>query len=70
MLESDEKTSQPCKYVVEDFVRLDLQGGVFSSPVMIGGRIFVGCRDDSVHCIGIKGPYMVENWNDDHWLLL
>lgn len=61
MLEADEKTSQPCKYVVQDFVRLDLQGDIFSSPVMICGRIFVGCRDDSVHCIGIKGSYMVEN---------
>ncbi|KAL8155186.1 putative acyl-activating enzyme 19 isoform X2 [Apium graveolens] len=61
MLEADEKSDQPCKYVVQNFVRLDLQGDVFSSPVMIGGRIFVGCRDDSVHCIGIKGPYMIEN---------
>lgn len=59
MLEADEKTSQPCKYVVQDFMRLDLKGDIFSSPVMIGGRIFVGCRDDSVHCIGIKGPLMV-----------
>ncbi|KAK1401403.1 putative acyl-activating enzyme 19 [Heracleum sosnowskyi] len=59
MLEADEKTSQPCKYVIQDFVRLDLQGDIFSSPVMIGGRIFVGCRDDSVHCIGIKGLYML-----------
>lgn len=30
---------------VQEFARLDLQGDVFSSPVMIGGRIFVGCRD-------------------------
>lgn len=53
MLKDDEKTNQQCKYVVQDFARLDLQGDIFSSPVMIGGRIFVGCRDDSVHCIGI-----------------
>lgn len=39
---------------VQEFARLDLQGDVFSSPVMISGRIFVGCRDDYVHCIGIE----------------
>ncbi|KAM1578222.1 putative acyl-activating enzyme 19 isoform X1 [Malus sylvestris] len=39
---------------VEEFARLDLGGDVFSSPVMIGGRIFVGCRDDYVHCITVK----------------
>ncbi|KAH6767584.1 hypothetical protein C2S52_018567 [Perilla frutescens var. hirtella] len=36
---------------VEEFARLDLEGDIFSSPVMIGGRIFVGCRDDHVYCI-------------------
>ncbi|KAK6919855.1 AMP-binding enzyme, C-terminal domain [Dillenia turbinata] len=41
------------KYLVHEFARLDLQGEIFSSPVMIGGRIFVGCRDDYVYCIGI-----------------
>ncbi|KAL4342473.1 hypothetical protein GQ457_08G013940 [Hibiscus cannabinus] len=39
------------KYVVQEFARLKLEGDVFSSPVMIGGRIFVGCRDDYLHCI-------------------
>lgn len=39
---------------VEEFSRLDLAGDVFSSPVMIGGRIFVGCRDDYIHCITVK----------------
>jgi acyl-CoA synthetase len=39
---------------VEEFARLDLQGDVFSSPVMIGGRVFVGCRDDYVHCINLE----------------
>ncbi|KAE9463023.1 hypothetical protein C3L33_05069, partial [Rhododendron williamsianum] len=34
--------------------RLDLQGNIFSSPVMIGGRIFVGCRDDYMHCLQLK----------------
>lgn len=42
------------KLDVEEFARLDLQGEVFSSPVMIGGRIFVGCRDDFVYCIDVK----------------
>ncbi|KAK6143083.1 hypothetical protein DH2020_023431 [Rehmannia glutinosa] len=37
--------------MVHEFARLDLQGDVFSSPVMIGGRIFVGCRDDHVYCV-------------------
>lgn len=39
---------------VVELARLDLQGDIFSSPVMIGGRIFVGCRDDYVHCIHLK----------------
>ncbi|KAK1413394.1 hypothetical protein QVD17_35166 [Tagetes erecta] len=42
------------KYVVEEFGRLDMEGGVFSSPVMIGGRIFVGCRDDYMYGLGIQ----------------
>ncbi|XP_028066007.1 putative acyl-activating enzyme 19 isoform X8 [Camellia sinensis] len=42
------------KDVVQEFARLDLQGDIFSSPVMIGGRIFVGCRDDYVHCLGLE----------------
>ncbi|KAJ8449006.1 hypothetical protein Cgig2_004061 [Carnegiea gigantea] len=39
------------KYSVKKFAELDLQGDIFSSPVMFGGRIFVGCRDDYLHCI-------------------
>lgn len=38
---------------VEEFCRVNLEGDIFSSPVMIGGRIFVGCRDDYVHCVVI-----------------
>lgn len=38
---------------VQEFARLELQGDIFSSPVMVGGRIFVGCRDDYVHCAAI-----------------
>ncbi|KAL3624565.1 hypothetical protein CASFOL_031233 [Castilleja foliolosa] len=37
--------------MVREFARLDLDGDIFSSPVMIGGRVFVGCRNDHVYCI-------------------
>lgn len=30
---------------------IDLPGDIFSLPVMIGSRIFVGCWDDYVHCV-------------------
>lgn len=39
---------------VQEYARFDLQGDVFSSPVMIGGRIFVGCRDDYLHCVSVE----------------
>lgn len=42
--------------VVQEFARVDLQGDIFSSPVMIGGRIFVGCRDDYLHCLMLETP--------------
>lgn len=42
------------KDVVQEFARLDLEGDIFSSPVMIGGKIFVGCRDDYVYCIRVE----------------
>lgn len=42
------------KDLVQELGRLDLEGDIFSSPVMIGGRIFVGCRDDYVHCLQLK----------------
>lgn len=45
--DSDEST-------VEEIVRLKLQADIFSSPVMIGGRIFVGCRDDYVYCLSLE----------------
>ncbi|XP_049368700.1 putative acyl-activating enzyme 19 isoform X2 [Solanum verrucosum] len=44
---------QPCD-MVREFARFELGGDVFSSPVMIGGKIFVGCRDDYVHCIRLQ----------------
>ncbi|KAK7841537.1 putative acyl-activating enzyme 19 [Quercus suber] len=52
-LEINRETSQ-LGIDVQEFTRLDLQGDIFSSPVMIGGRIFVGCRDDYVHCIVVE----------------
>ncbi|GKV07469.1 hypothetical protein SLEP1_g19246 [Rubroshorea leprosula] len=58
------KTSQPSK-MVEEFARLELQGDVFSSPVMIGGRIFVGCRDDYLHCIAVETQLKDEVWECD-----
>lgn len=39
--------------MVQEFARLELEGDVFSSPVMIGGVIFIGCRDDNLHCIAV-----------------
>ncbi|KAL6513508.1 hypothetical protein OROGR_020994 [Orobanche gracilis] len=36
---------------VHEIARFDLEGDIFSSPVMIGGMIFVGCRDNHVHYI-------------------
>ncbi|KAL0346453.1 UNVERIFIED_CONTAM: putative acyl-activating enzyme 19, partial [Sesamum calycinum] len=44
-------SKQNMRDIVQEFARLDLEGDIFSSPVMIGGRIFVGCRDDHVYCI-------------------
>jgi acyl-CoA synthetase len=39
--------------LVQGFAEMDLPGEIFSSPVMIGGRIFVGCRDDYLHCLEV-----------------
>ncbi|XP_068635644.1 putative acyl-activating enzyme 19 isoform X2 [Aristolochia californica] len=41
------------KPMVQEFAKTELPGDIFSSPVMIGGRIFVGCRDDYVHCLRV-----------------
>ncbi|KAI9072791.1 hypothetical protein K1719_045233 [Acacia pycnantha] len=54
-LKDVEDTDQPITSV-EEFARLNLEGDIFSSPVMIGGRIFVGCRDDYLHCISLEIP--------------
>lgn len=37
-----------------EYAKLELPGELFSSPIMVGGRIFVGCRDDHVYCIDIE----------------
>ncbi|KAL6861649.1 hypothetical protein ACP4OV_017349 [Aristida adscensionis] len=39
--------------MVQPVASIDLPGDIFSSPLMIGGRIFVGCRDDRLHCLTI-----------------
>lgn len=39
--------------LVQKFASIELPGDVFSSPVMISGRIYVGCRDDKLHCIEV-----------------
>ncbi|XP_031403762.1 putative acyl-activating enzyme 19 isoform X2 [Punica granatum] len=41
-------------HMVQEFSRLKLDGDIFSSPVMIGGLIFVGCRDDYLHCVALE----------------
>ncbi|XP_051198011.1 putative acyl-activating enzyme 19 isoform X2 [Lolium perenne] len=40
-------------YFVQGFAVMDLPGDIFSSPLMVGGRIFVGCRDDRLHCLSV-----------------
>ncbi|CAL5036314.1 unnamed protein product [Urochloa decumbens] len=39
--------------LVQGLASIDLPGDIFSSPLMVGGRIFVGCRDDRLHCLTI-----------------
>lgn len=39
--------------IVQEFARFELEGDVFSSPVMSGGIIFVGGRDDNLHCLAV-----------------
>lgn len=54
------KENLPSKNLVQEFARLELPGDIFSSPVMVGGRIFIGCRDDYVHCIAVETRSSVE----------
>ncbi|XP_074279054.1 putative acyl-activating enzyme 19 [Silene latifolia] len=42
------------KEVVQKFAEIDLKGDIFSSPVMVAGKIFVGCRDDFLHCLVVE----------------
>ncbi|KAJ4776842.1 AMP-dependent synthetase and ligase family protein [Rhynchospora pubera] len=44
--------------LLQGFAEINLQGDIFSSPVMIGGRIFVGCRDDYLHCLEVYSDYI------------
>lgn len=46
---------------VQEFARLNLPADIFSSPLMIGGRIFVGCRDDYLHCVALEIPKLHES---------
>lgn len=39
--------------MVQEFAAIDLPGDIFSSPVMIGGRVFVGCRDNHLYCLNV-----------------
>ena len=39
--------------LVQGVASINLPGDIFSSPLMVGGRIFVGCRDDRLHCLTI-----------------
>ncbi|AQL02562.1 Putative acyl-activating enzyme 19 [Zea mays] len=39
--------------LVQGLASIDLPGDIFSSPLMVGGRIFVGCRDDRLHCLTV-----------------
>ncbi|KAF3324829.1 acyl-activating enzyme 19 [Carex littledalei] len=48
----DDETSEESS-LVQGFAERDLPGEIFSSPVMIEGRMFVGCRDDYLHCLEV-----------------
>jgi hypothetical protein len=37
-----------------EWSRVKLPAEVFSSPVCIGDRVYVGCRDDRVYCLGVN----------------
>ncbi|KAL6606345.1 hypothetical protein ACP70R_041998 [Stipagrostis hirtigluma subsp. patula] len=51
----EEKAGGGVKYeeLVQGLASIDLPGDIFSSPLMVGGRIFVGCRDDRLHCLTV-----------------
>lgn len=33
--------------------RIQLPNEIFSSPILVNNRIFVGCRDNNIYCIKI-----------------
>lgn len=39
---------------VKEVARLHLPGDVFSSPVMVRNRVYVGCRDDHLYCLELR----------------
>ncbi|XP_019187640.1 PREDICTED: putative acyl-activating enzyme 19 isoform X1 [Ipomoea nil] len=53
-LDYNDAAIQSGEDVIQEFAKLNLEGDIFSSPVMIGGTIFVGCRDDYVHCLKLE----------------
>ncbi|KAJ1257604.1 hypothetical protein BS78_10G008800 [Paspalum vaginatum] len=49
-----ELADEGVKYeLVQGLASIELPGDIFSSPLMVGGRIFVGCRDDQLYCLTI-----------------
>ncbi|XP_025811498.1 putative acyl-activating enzyme 19 isoform X2 [Panicum hallii] len=51
-----EQAGEGVKYeeLVQGLASIDLPGDIFSSPLMVGGRIFAGCRDDRLHCLTVS----------------
>ena len=39
--------------LIPPVAQVTLPGEVFSSPVMMSGRIFVGCRNDYLYCLDL-----------------
>jgi acyl-CoA synthetase len=39
---------------VQEVARTRLAGDVFSSPVMVRNRAYVGCRDDHLYCLELR----------------
>lgn len=59
-LDVTRKENQSKDPMVQEFAKRELQGDIFSSPVMIGGRVFVGCRDDYIYCIALETQRLEE----------
>lgn len=52
-LEHGGKNGDKVTLACQEIACLRLPGDNFSSPVMIGGIIFVGCRDDFVYAVNL-----------------